>query len=323
MSDGSGKRRIGKNHTLVTAGEFFLDLIFYDLDRLPKLGEELKTEHFAFSLGGGAAISASAACLLGRPTRLVTAWGDSPFDKDARARLRAFGVDSDWSRIESDTTCGLTMAVSTRTDRYFLTFPGANRSVESHLLSAETHNRLRRVGHVHFALTPRRWNPFRDLVTELQSAGVTCSWDLGWDPEAAGAPGFREVCHQLDVLFFNQMEALQYTGAARVAEALPRLSSADNTVVVKKGEQGAIATTGGSESVEAASIAVDALESTGAGDAFNGGFLNAWMDGAPLRDCLLAGNICGSLSTRSPGGVDSLPSQAEFLAFLNQLKSRL
>ena len=47
MSDGSGKRRIGKNHTLVTAGEFFLDLIFYDLDRLPKLGEELKTERFA------------------------------------------------------------------------------------------------------------------------------------------------------------------------------------------------------------------------------------------------------------------------------------
>ena len=136
--------------------------------------------------------------------------------------------------------------------------------------------------------------------------------------EAAAAPGFREVCHQLDVLFLNQMEALRYTGAARLAEALRRLSNADNTVVVKKGEQGAIATARGSESVEVASIRVDALESTGAGDAFNGGFLNAWMDGAPLRDCLLAGNICGSLSTRSPGGVDSLPSRAEFLAFLNR-----
>ena len=73
---------------LVCAGEFFTDLIFSELDRLPSLGQEVKTENFAVSVGGGAAITATAAALLGRPTELVTVWGSSALDREARRRSK-------------------------------------------------------------------------------------------------------------------------------------------------------------------------------------------------------------------------------------------
>ena len=62
---------------LVCAGEFYTDLIFFDLDGLPAPGEEVKTDKFAVSPGGGAAITAATAALLERPVELVTVWGKS------------------------------------------------------------------------------------------------------------------------------------------------------------------------------------------------------------------------------------------------------
>lgn len=297
---------------LVCAGEIFADLIFFDLERLPSLGQEVKTDDFAISPGGGAAITAAAAARLGRPTQLATVWGASALDAEVRSRLEADGVSSSWSLERPDGMCGLTVAVSTREDRSFLTHPGANRFVEEHLLSAETQERSRSAGHVHFALTPTRWEAFRDAVAELRASGVTASWDLGWDPAAGRSQGFRDLCAALDVLFLNEMEARKYADASSTEEALAFFSHRRNTVVIKRGAAGAVAAQRGSPAVRVDRIEVDAVESTGAGDAFNGGFLHAWMQGMDADEALLAGNICGGLSTRSPGGVRSLPSATEF-----------
>ncbi|MFQ5737769.1 MAG: carbohydrate kinase family protein [Acidobacteriota bacterium] len=311
-----------KEGVFVSAGEFFLDLIFYDLTQLPSLGEELKTDNFAYSLGGGAAISAAAASRLGRETKLLTVWGDSPLDSEAQSSLLELGVDSSSSPVLPDTCSGLTVAVSTREDRYFLTCPGANRFVERSLLSEEGRLRLKEGRHVHLALTPGDWEPFGLLVAELQAARVTVSWDLGWDPASAESPGFGRLRSRLDLLFLNEMEALRYSGAQSVEGAIARLCSPHNTVVIKRGEKGAVGAQRGAQPVESKGVAVTAVESTGAGDAFNGGFIHAWMSGCSLEDSLLAGNICGALSTRKPGGVAALPSREEFLDRFEELKSR-
>ena len=62
--------------------------------------------------------------------------------------------------------------------------------------------------------------------------------------------------------------------------------------------------------------AVDVIDTTGAGDSFDAGFLRAWMDGAALTDCLRLGVACGSLSTRGLGGTATQPDLAEARAFL-------
>ncbi len=297
---------------LVCAGEFFTDLIFFDLDELPSLGQETKTDNFATSLGGGAAITAVAAALLGRSTELVTVWGDSSLDAEARGRLDKAGVSWSGSRIEPNEVSGLSVAVSTRADRYFLTHPGANHAVERHLLSAETLGRVSLAGHVHFALTPSRWKSFRDAVKQIRKNGATVSWDLGWDPDAGTSRGFRDLCLELDVLFLNEMEACKYAGASSAQDALEHFNHPHNTVVIKQGAAGAIASRSANAPVRVRGLDIEAVETTGAGDAFDGGFLHAWMAGHELDEALRWGNICGGLSTRLPGGVQSLPDREEF-----------
>lgn len=304
---------------LVCAGEFFTDLIFFDLDQIPSLGQETKTDNFATSLGGGAAITAVAAALLGRRTELVTVWGDSPLDAEARSRLDMAGVSWSGSRIEPNEMSGLSVAVSTREDRYFLTHPGANRGVEAHLLSAEALERASLAGHVHFALTPSRWDSFRDAIGRIRECGATVSWDLGWDPDAGRSRGFRALCLELDVLFLNEMEACKYAGASSAQEALEYFHRPGNTVVIKQGAAGAIASRSASAPVHVKGIDIEAVESTGAGDAFDGGFLHAWMAGRELEEALRWGNICGGLSTRLPGGVQGLPDREEFRQQLDRL----
>lgn len=304
---------------LVCAGEFFTDLIFFDLKRLPTLGQEIKTDDFAIALGGGAAITATTAALLGRSAELVTVWGESMLEVEAQRRLEKAGASFSWSQVRPDIMSGLTVAVSTREDRCFLTHPGANHFVEEYLLEGETLEKICLAGHAHFALTPTRWDPFVNAVKQLRSGGVTVSWDLGWDAVAGRSQGFQDLCRQLDVLFLNEMEALKYAGVPSAQQALGFFAEPHNTVVIKLGAAGAIVSHNGASAVRVEGIDVEAVESTGAGDAFDGGFLHAWMAGKTVEEALLSGNICGGLSTRSPGGTDALPTQEEFVQHLDRL----
>ncbi len=304
---------------LVCAGEFYMDLIFFDLDSLPAPGEEVKTDNFAVSPGGGAAITAAAAALLERPVELATVWGESIWGDEAGEQLEKAGVACGWSRTRADAMCGITVAASSREDRSFMTYPGANRFLEEHLLDEQTLERFSSAGHVHFALTPSRWMPFLDAVDQLRYGGVTVSWDLGWDPAAGRSHGFRHLCRKLDLIFLNEMEALKYAGASSILEALDFFSHKRNTVVVKLGAKGAVACKNAARPVYVKGIEVEAVDSTGAGDAFNGGFLHEWMAGDVMEGALMAANACGGFSTRSPGGIQALPTKKELERWLNRL----
>jgi sugar/nucleoside kinase (ribokinase family) len=304
---------------LLTAGEFFFDLIFFNLRRLPRMGEELVTENFALELGGGAVTTALTAARLGQPVGIATVLGSSALDQFALQQLAARGVGCDDVRQEKGKIGGLTVAVSLRHDRYFLTSAGANAGVESYLLEPGVRARLARAQHVHFGLSPRRWEPFSELVEWLHARGVTTSWDLGWHPEAVRQSGFRALFGRLSVVFLNRPEALRYARAATPREALQRMARRGQCFVIKLGAQGAMALGPEGSFHRAPGLKVRARETTGAGDAFNGGFLYAWMSGAGLANCLRAGNVCGALSTTAPGGSAATPTRAQLKRGLKQL----
>jgi sugar/nucleoside kinase (ribokinase family) len=56
---------------------------------------------------------------------------------------------------------------------------------------------------------------------------------------------------------------------------------------------------------------IEAMDTTGAGDSFDAGFLRAWLGGGDLRESLELGAVCGALSTRRTGGVDGQATPAE------------
>ncbi len=304
---------------LIAAGEFFFDLIFYKLERLPHMGEELVTPNFKLALGGGAATTAIVAARLGRRVQLATVLGDTSLDEHAIAELKKQKITADLISREPNSMGAITVAVSLPKDRFFLTYPGTNVLLQKHLLSSTTRKKLADGAHVHFALSPREWKPYADLLHELKKRGVSTSWDLGWHPEAVRRLGFRDCYAALDIVFLNRIEALKFANEKTVEKAIRKLARPGQTVVVKLGPDGAIAL-GPSGLLRSKGMPVKSIDTTGAGDAFNGGFLHAWLDRADLKDCLRVGNICGALSTTKPGGSAAAPNKTQLARYLRKLK---
>lgn len=305
---------------LVCAGEFFFDFIFHGLAELPRLGEEVVTDNFALELGGGAAITATVAARLGQRSQLVTVLGTSALDAFALKELDGRGVGRRLvQQSKKHALGGVSVSVSTAGDRYFLTANGANEAVTQHVCSPVVRAAMSKARHVHFGLSPRSWQRFPALLSALRERGVTTSWDLGWRPEAMRDKNFLRTLAALDVVFMNQREALRFSGAKSVGEALRILRSGGQTVVVKLGRRGAIAIKGDGQVVRARAVKVKAVDTTGAGDAFNAGFLYLWLRGAEIAECLRAGNICGGLSTRAAGGSAATPRAAELKRLLRRM----
>jgi len=268
---------------LVTAGDAFEDFVFADLPRLPRAGEELKTTAFARSPGGGPIITAVAAARLGLRCRVIAAVGPGSAQRLAREGVGVVNVRKRGEPL------AITTAISTRTDRAFVTFPGVNDRIEPRIMRA-----VRRVSarHVHFALQPARCSRWVPAVRALRRRGVTTSWDFGWSDRLARDRGLRQLAAAVDILFLNAAERRLYRGLGA------------DTTIVKLGAKGARIETRGTRRAESIPAArVRAIETTGAGDVFNGAFLAAFLGGRSLRECARAGNRAAARSTRGPGGL--------------------
>ena len=282
---------------LVTAGEAFEDLIFVGLPRLPRPGEELKTRTFLATVGGGAIITAVAASRLG--TRCSVVSGLSPAAADLLRRERIAAVDLRRPREPH----AITAALSTPQNRTFVTFNGINDRLEPRLLRTVRSIDAR---HVHFAMCPgscARWLP---VVAGLRRKGVTTSWDFGWTEILLKDGAFLRLLGALDYVFVNEQEAALYARVRSVRAALPLWKARTRTTIIKLGPRGSRWVAPALD-IEEPAPTVRAVDSTGAGDAFNGGFLSALLAGGAPRACLRKGNAVGARSTTAPGGIDGLP----------------
>jgi sugar/nucleoside kinase (ribokinase family) len=278
---------------LVTAGEAFEDLVFYDLPRLPRPGEELKTSRFARAPGGGAIITAVTAARLGVRTAVVSAVGEATQD-----RLRAERVALRNLRRAGEEPA-VTAALSTGRERTFITFNGVNDRLEPRLL-----RELRRLSapHVHCAFFPARCAEWTRVVRALQARGGAVSWDFGWNPALRRQQAFAALLAALDLVFVNEAEAKLYAGVRSLPAAFAWWRRTARAAVVKLGARGAVYL---SDAAVLRSPAVRArvVDTTGAGDAFDGGYLSARLRGGDAGTCLLRGNEAGAAAVTRAGGL--------------------
>lgn len=272
---------------------------------MPRNGEELKTARFVSAIGGGAVITATAAARLGLRAAVVSGLSREAVRALRREKIGVVNVKRDAEPH------AITVSLSTRRDRSFVTFNGMNDRLESRLPSAIAR---RRATHVHFAFSPRHCTRWARIVARLREAGVTTSWDFGWSPSLRAAAGFRSLVGSVDFVFVNEPEAAMYAGTRRAAAAAAAYwrRSARNTVI-KLGPRGSrwIAGAPARLDIAAPALRVRTVDTTGAGDAFNGGFLFGLLGGRSPRECLRIGNFVGARSTLSAGGVASLPRGAD------------
>ena len=286
---------------LLCVGEAFTDLIFMGIDRMPLPGEELRTDRFVATVGGGAVITAVAASRLGLRAAVMSALGP-----DAVARLRAERV-SVTNVIRPGERAAVSAAISLPHDRSFVTFDGVNRHLESRLLkrARDMHAPL-----VHFALAPRACPPWTALVRRLRAAGVVTSWDFGWHEHLAARRGFRALADSVDYLFLNEQEALLYARSRSLNRAIAVWRRRPGATIVKLGAAGS-RWLGPAIDLHVPVKRRKPRDATGAGDAFNGAFLAAIARGQTAADCLRLANRVGAAATQWAGGLPVAPGRSQ------------
>jgi sugar/nucleoside kinase (ribokinase family) len=202
--------------------------------------------------------------------------------------------------------------MSTRLDRSFLSYAGANRALEKYMALPETIAALSKSQHIHFAM-PLELELAKLLLPALRIAGCTLSIDPGWRKDWFLGPGSLDVLRMVDLFFPNEDEAQLLTGCKDPDQVLRAcVAMGLEHTVVKLGPRGAV-TLRQNRIYKMTPPDVHVVDTTGAGDAFDAGFIDAWLSGVDIEEQLRRACICGSLSTRARGALTALPSRQEML----------
>ncbi|MFZ0869526.1 MAG: carbohydrate kinase family protein [Rhodanobacter sp.] len=300
---------------VLVVGEINVDLVFKNCQALPTPGREVLAEDFIQTAGSSSMICAMGLARLDNPVSFhgklgVDGWGSYCLDV-----LRDAGVDIGSLRPDAKLRTGITVSLSTPQDRALVTFPGAIAAlradeVDDALLASADHL------HISSYYLQRALRPdCGKLFARARAAGLSTSLDPGFDPEQAWAPDLLDALGEIDLFLPNELELAAITGCDGLLDGLRALDNGHTRTVVKRGQLGCASLDHG-RLFEVPAFAVDPIDSTGAGDSFDAGFLHAWLRGSSLRDCLRWGSACGSLSTRGIGGTTGQPHAAEVQALL-------
>jgi ribokinase len=292
----------------VTVGQIYIDHVFSGLLNWPRPGEEVFTRNYLRELGGGAAITACGLGRLGRKTAVFGVVGDVEGGW-IRQRLGEFGVD-DSNLRQAHGSSGVTVSVSVMSDRSFYSYAGTNELLDEYLSSPEIVKQLQQARHVHFAVPLDRHHA-ELVLPALKSAGCTVSLDVGWQPEWYLKQENLQTCREIDYFLPNRKEVEYLTSRHRPEEVLLGLEELGFThVVVKMGPEGAAIHTNGNI-LQVPSPDIEVIDTTGAGDAFDAGLIDAVLDGADALETLRRAATCGALSTRTAGALRGLATRDE------------
>ena len=298
----------GKSEVAVI-GELFVDEIFADFGAFPKLGEEVFARRFRREIGGGAAITACGLAKLGVRVRVFGSVGkvDGKFVLD---RLTSFGVDCSGVEFHAKEPTGITVSASTREDRAFYTYYGANSQLAGLRGRPDIAKALAASRHVHFACAPEA-DLDLPLFAKLRRGKCTISIDVQSHVSWLTRPESIKILRQCDMFFPNEREGCWVSSEAEVTDILLRLREKGvRGVGLKLGAKGAALLWKGRKYLSDP-FPVETLDTTGAGDCFDAGFIFAWLRGNPPERCLHVANICGALSTRALGGIAASPTLEE------------
>jgi sugar/nucleoside kinase (ribokinase family) len=289
-------------------GDYFCDLIFTGLPEPPRLGTDLYSHSFDM-LPGGAYIMTTALHRLGVRVRWMAKIGNDLFSQFVFAEAQREGLDASLFRFYEHPLRILSVSFSFTHDRGFISYADPIPSLPTRATIA--------------ALRPR-WVvnlPFdasaecRQELDFIHQHGGKVFTDCQYVTTTLDEPGLIETLSRVDIFAPNQSEACQLTGETDPRKAAARLADFCPFVIVKCGSQGAYAQAG-AQSWHSPALAVEVVDTTGAGDSFNAGFLAALLRGEPVETCLRWGNICGGLSTTRCGGASATPTLEELLTYL-------
>ncbi len=300
---------------VLIAGELNVDLVLQNYSSFPTLGREVLVEDISLTLGSASAICASALAKLGAGVSFIgkvgqDAWGDLCLNS-----LAAAGVDCSLVARLSTLKTGITVSITSSKDRALVTYLGSSAELHASDIQIED---LKRFDHLHVSsfFLQRGLRPgLKALLERAHEHGLTTSLDPGFDPENAWGQDLIGILDEVDVFLPNEVELQALSQKRTPAEGLHALKNGRTLIVAKLGAQGCMALQE-EQSFAVPAFPVKAVDTTGAGDTFNAGFLRAWLAGEGLCEAMRFAAACGALSTLASGGSAGQPSAAQALEFM-------
>jgi sugar/nucleoside kinase (ribokinase family) len=301
---------------LVVIGDCNPDLVVSGADVQPEFGQAEKlVERATLTIGGSGAITACGAARLGLRVAFAGVVGDDVFGRFMVESLAERGVDVSACEVDDGVSTGVSVILDRAADRAILTVVGSSGALATGRVPNRTLTSARHVHVSSYFLLEGLREGCRALLETARSSGATTSLDPNWDPSGAWDSGISDLLPFVDFLMPNEAEVVRLAGDERTdpVAAAQSLAARGPTVVVKAGPDGAFAVRE-DHVMRAGAPETDVVDTVGAGDSFDAGFLAARVRGDDIGAALALGCACGALSTRAPGGTDAQPEMEEALA---------
>ncbi|MFO7258917.1 MAG: carbohydrate kinase family protein [Bacteroidota bacterium] len=286
---------------VVVLGELNVDLIANNIEGPPEMGKEVIARSFTTTLGSSSAIFASNLSTLGTSVTFVGRVGNDGNGDFILAELQSKGVDVSNTIRTGNRDTGVTVVLSYGEDRAMITYPGCM----TYLCDDDvTDDVLKSSRHLHISsifLLPRLKKNLVRLLTRAKRLGLTTSLDPQWDPAERWDLDLDQVLPLTDIFLPNRRELEFLTGTSGIMNALTRIGDG-NVIVVKDGKEGAILWDHGTTFMQRSFLNEHVVDTIGAGDSFNAGFIHKYLVGEPLNECLKFACLIGAINTTAPGG---------------------
>ncbi len=300
-----------KSCEVTALGELNVDIILNDIDGFPEMGKEKFAGKMTVALGSSTAIFAANVACLGARTAFAGMVGRDSFGSLVSESLRAKGVDTRFLIESPDYATGATLVMSYDEDRANLTYQGAMDHMGFDDLNPDIFRESR---HIHISsvfMQSALKRDFSRIFEAAESGGVTLSMDTQWDPKEEWDFDCAAILPHVDVFMPNETELKAITRTDDLSGAISRIRPYLRQVaVIKCGSRGSILVKKDGEVSEMPSfLNSHVVDSIGAGDSFNAGFIYGYVKGMSLTECQRLGNLTGAVNTTAAGGTGAFTSR--------------
>lgn len=297
-----------KKYDVVNIADISADVVITGQER-NRFGQvETLADAYEVELGGSGPIFASQFARLGGRVGVITLIGNDPLGDFVLERMKQVGINTSLVRRSERFKTPLGLNISVKGDRSMLTVLGTLQEITPALVEGLD---LSVVRHWHIAgyfLLPSLSAFWPEFLQKLKAERITVSLDTNWSPEGNWKE-VSEILPLVDLFLPNDQEAQAISGSGNYREAGRQLSEMIPMVVIKRGKEGASVFSEGKEFSSAVRDhwkgPVQLVDTTGAGDSFDGGFLYEWLRGSPVEKCLKTGILCGTSCVQGTGGLQS------------------
>ncbi len=299
---------------ILVAGEINPDLILTG-DVKPEFNQvEKLVDSAALTVGSSSAIFACGAARLGLKVAFIGVCGDDVFGRFMLDEMQKRNVDVSHVIIRPGGQTGLSVILNRNVDRAILTHSGLIADLQASDIPDDL---LRQSRHLHVAsyfLQTKLQPDLPALFQRAHSLGLTTSLDTNYDPSEKWV-GFDELLSATDVFLPNKTEALSITKLTDVESAARQLANKSKLAAIKLGAEGALACSQ-NNLTQSSSIPVNVVDTVGAGDTFDSGFMYGYLNNWPIEKTLKLACVCGAMSTQKAGGTEGQPTLEEALKYV-------